>query len=162
MSLTAPQSLDSAHLLDKFACGEQLLDDWLKRRALANQLNGASRTFVVANASNDVVGFYTLAAGSVTRGIATGNVRRNMPEPIPVIVLGRLAVALSYQGQRLGLSMLRDALLRSQAVARQAGVRAMLVHALSENAARFYSAHGFLPSPMEPLTLMLTLPISES
>jgi GNAT superfamily N-acetyltransferase len=151
--------LNDRHLLDGFQCGEQLLDEWLTQRALANQMSGASRTFVIADASQRVFGYYTLAAGSAARKSAPSIIRRNTPDPVPVIVLGRLAVSTVVQGQRLGSALLRDALLRCQAVALHAGVKAMMVHALTEAAAGFYRTHGFLPSPMEAMTLMLPLPL---
>ncbi|HAZ61255.1 MAG TPA: GNAT family N-acetyltransferase [Gammaproteobacteria bacterium] len=155
--LTPPQALDASHGLDDFHCGEPTLDDWLKRRALANQVSGASRTFVVADPGAHVVGYYALAAGAVSHQVATGQVRRNMPDPVPVLVLGRLAVVRRAQGVRLGAALLKDAVKRAAAVAGHAGVRALLVHALNEDAQAFYQHYGFQPSPVDPLTLMLRL-----
>ncbi|HIY71969.1 MAG TPA: GNAT family N-acetyltransferase [Candidatus Luteimonas excrementigallinarum] len=155
---TAPCPLTPSHVLGDFSCGHAVLDDWLKRRALVNQVSGASRTFVTAEASGRVLGYYSLAGGAVTHGIATGQARRNMPDPIPVVVLGRLAVDRSAQGRRLGAALLRDAVLRSMTVAEHLGVRAMLAHALDEQARDFYLHHGFRASPIEPLTVMLVLP----
>lgn len=157
MRLTAPQPLRVDHELGTFECGEPSLDEWLRRRALANQLNGASRTFVVLDETQTVVGYYALAAGAVSHEHATGGVRRNMPDPIPVLVLARLAVARRAQGNRLGAALLQDAVLRAMAVAENAGVRALLVHALNDNAKAFYEHYGFVPSPMDPMTLMLRL-----
>lgn len=157
LELTAPQPLSPDHTVEEFNCGEPSLDDWLKRRALANHQSGASRTFVVIDAERRVAGYYALAAGAVSHREATGSVRRNMPEPIPVMVLARLAVDGRAQGMKLGASLLRDALLRTQAVAERAGIRALVVHALHEPARDFYAHHGFQPSPMHPLTLMLRL-----
>ncbi len=158
LELRAPQALCEAHRLEEFSCGEPALDDWLKRRALTNHRSGASRTFVVVGPDPRVFGYYALAAGAVSRQEATGSVRRNMPDPVPVMVLARLAVDRQAQGMKLGVSLLRDAVLRAQAVAESAGVRALLVHALHERARDFYAHHGFQPSPMHPLTLMLRLP----
>lgn len=104
------------------------------------------------------MGYYALAAGAVAHGDATGSVRRNMPDPIPVLVLGRLAVDHRAQGIKLGASLLRDAVLRATAVAENVGVRALLVHAIHERARQFYLAFGFQPSPLHPMTLMLRLP----
>lgn len=155
--LRAPEPLDTTHTLDGFSCGERSLDEWLTRRALANQSTGASRTFVVTDARKQVVGYYALAAGAVAHEEASSNVRRNMPNPVPVLVLGRLAVDQRAQSLRLGAALLQDAVLRAQSVARNAGVRALLVHALHEPAKRFYEHYGFQPSPLNPLTLMLRL-----
>ena len=155
--LRAPEPLDTTHTLEGFSCGERSLDEWLTRRALANQSTGSSRTFVVTDARKQVVGYYALAAGAVAHEEASSNVRRNMPNPVPVLVLGRLAVDQRAQGLKLGAALLQDAVLRAQSVARNAGVRALLVHALHEPAKRFYEHYGFQPSPLNPLTLMLRL-----
>ncbi len=98
-----------------------MLDEWLKRRAMANQASGASRTFVVKTGDGKVVGYYAMAADAVALADATGNVRRNMPDPIPVLVLGRLAVDHCAAGLRLGTSLLKDAVARAMAVAENAG-----------------------------------------
>ena len=157
LRLGAPQPLTARHLLDTFDCGEPSLDEWLKRRALANQLGGASRTFVVADAEDRVVGYYSLAAGAVSRNLATGGVRRNMPDPVPVLVLARLAVERQAQGMQLGAGLLQDAVNRAVSVSQNAGVRALLVHALDDKAKQFYLHYGFVESPLHPLTLMLPL-----
>ena len=134
-----------------------MLDDWLKRRALANQSSGASRTFVVADQDSRICGYYAMAAGAVSHPLATRGVRRNMPDPVPVMVLARLAVDRRAQGQHLGASLLQDAVNRAVAVSQNAGVRALLVHALHEKAKQFYEHYGFAPSPTHPMTLMLRL-----
>ena len=152
-----PEPLTAIHLLDAFDCGEASLDDWLKRRAMANQASGASRTFVIADADRRVRGYYAMAAGAITHGAATPRIRRNMPEPIPVLVLARLAVDRPAQGAKIGASLLQDALLRAVAVSENTGVRALLVHALNEPAKRFYEYYGFQASPIQPMTLMLGL-----
>lgn len=157
LRLGAPQPLTARHLLDTFDCGEPSLDEWLKRRALANQLGGASRTFVVADAEDRVVGYYSLAAGAVSRNLATGGVRRNMPDPVPVLVLARLAVERNAQGMQLGAALLQDAVNRAVSVSQNAGVRALLVHALDDKPKQFYLHYGFVESPLHPLTLMLPL-----
>ena len=153
----APTPLTPDHDLSSFSSGVPALDDWLRRRALANQYSGASRTFVAEDAAGQVIGFYSLAAGAVAHALGTGAVRRNMPDPIPVVVLARLAVSVQFHGLGLGASLLQDAANRCQRVADHAGVRAMLVHALDERAAAFYRHHGFVPSPMHGRTLMLRL-----
>jgi GNAT superfamily N-acetyltransferase len=150
--------LTASHLLADFDCGEPILDEWLRRRAFANQASGASRTFVIVDENDRVYGYYALAAGAVSHDLATPKTRRNMPDPIPVMVLGRLAVDQSAKGHRLGASLLQDAVKRALAVSRNAGVRALLVHALHDGARQFYQHYGFEPSPTHPLTLMLRLP----
>lgn len=162
LKLVAPEPLGAAHRLNEFACGEPVLDDWLKRRALANQARGASRTFVVADQDGRVRGYYALAAGAISQRLATGGVRRNMPEPIPVLVLARLAVDQGEQGQKLGGALLRDAVNRAQVVAQHTGVRALLVHSLHDRARSFYRHYGFAASPADPLILMLRLGTAEA
>lgn len=157
LKLSAPQPLATLHLLSDFECGEPALDEWLKRRAMNNQLTGASRTFVVVDADNQVHGFYAMAAGAVSHQLATSPVRRNMPDPVPVMVLGRLAVTRQAQGIKLGAALLQDAVNRAITVSQNTGVRALLVHALNEHAKRFYEHYGFQESPHHPMTLMLCL-----
>jgi GNAT superfamily N-acetyltransferase len=154
--IQAPQPLAPGHVLDDFGCGVSALDDWLKRRARRNEAEGASRTFV-ACVGTCVVGYYSLAAGSVLHAVATGKVRRDMPDPAPVILLGRLAVDRGRQGKGLAADLLADAVLRTLGAAETVGVRAMLVHAISDDARRFYEKHGFRASPVESMTLMITL-----
>jgi GNAT superfamily N-acetyltransferase len=157
LTLTAPQPLTTAHRLDEFSCGEQVLDDWLRRRAIANQARGASRTFVVADQDGRVYGYYAMAAGAVSHQMATGGVRRNMPEPIPVMVLARLAVDHRAQGIKLGGALLQDAVKRALVVSQNTGVRALLVHSLHDRAKSFYEHYGFEISPADPMILMLRL-----
>ena len=104
-----------------------------------------------------MVGYYALAAGAVLHAVASGGIRRNMPEPIPVVVLGRLAVHADCSGKGIGAGLLRDAVLRSLRLAEELGVRALLCHAISNDARTFYLHHGFVESPIEPMTLMLNL-----
>jgi GNAT superfamily N-acetyltransferase len=157
LQLCAPESLSASHLLDGFVCGEAVLDDWLKRRAMANQLSGASRTFVVSDQDHRVFGYYAMAAGAVAHQMATSSVRRNMPDPVPVMALARLAVDIQAQGIKLGASLLQDAVNRAVGVSHNAGVRALLVHAINERAKQFYDYYGFQVSPAHPMTLMLRL-----
>ena len=148
--------LAEAHRLDSFRCGKPELEFWLKQRARKNQLEAASRTFVVC-AGNEVVGYYALSAGAVLHETVPGNVRRNMPEPIPVAVLGRLAVHSDWNGQGVGAGLLKDAVRRAARLAEEIGIRALLCHAIDENAKKFYLHHGFIESPIEPLTVMLNI-----
>lgn len=157
MKLRAPESLVPDHQFDAFACGESVLDEWLKRRALGNQTSGASRTFVVATSQREVMGYYALAAGAVAHEDATRAIRQNMPDPVPVMVLARLAVDVRAQGIKLGAAFLQDALHRCVRVSQNTGVRAMLVHALHDRARQFYEHYGFKTSPAHPMTLMLRL-----
>lgn len=157
LNLSAPQPLSSQHHLDEFECGEAVLDEWLKRRAKINQLSGASRTFVVGDANQRVYGYYAMAAGAVSHQLATSSVRRNMPDPVPVMVLARLGVDIRAQGIKLGGALLQDAVNRAIAVSNNAGVRAILVHAIHDRAKQFYERYGFEVSPAHPMTLMLRL-----
>lgn len=161
LQLSAPQALLLEHCANQFACGEPTLDEWLKRRAMVNHLSGASRTFVVVDQNKRIFGYYALAAGAVAHEAATGAVRRNMPDPVPVMILARLAVDQEAQGIKLGSALLQDALNRAQTVSQNTGVRALVVHALSERARQFYAWYGFQPSPLEPMTLMLRLQTSK-
>jgi GNAT superfamily N-acetyltransferase len=102
-----------------------------------------------------VVGYYALAAGAVAHTIATGKIKRNTPGPVPVMVIGRLAVDANLQGEGIGLALLRDAVLRTVQASEIAGIRAILVHAISERAQRFYERCGFAASPIDPMTLMI-------
>ena len=157
MKISAPCHLEEQHNLEPFSCGEMVLDDWLKTRSRKNEASGASRTYVITRA-NDVVGYYSLAVGSVSHMLVPGKIRRNMPDPIPVMLLARLAVDTSIQGKGMGRALLRDAILRTEQAAHIAGIRAMLVHALHERAKVFYRGCGFTPSPINELTLMLPMP----
>jgi len=156
-AISSLQLLSEIHDLSDFDCGEPLLNDWLKRRALANQASGASRTFVVADNHQRVMGYYALSAGAVAHRNSTGAVRRNMQDPIPVMVLARLAVDRNAQGRQLGGALLKDAVSRALSVSENAGVRALLVHALHDKAKAFYRHYGFEESPIDPMTLMLRL-----
>lgn len=156
MPIAAPCHLEERHNCEPFCCGESVLDTWLKTRARKNEANGASRTYVITR-NNDVVGYYSLAVGSVSHAIVPGKMRRNMPDPIPVMLLARLAVDTSLQGQGIGHALLRDAMLRTEQAAHIAGIRAILVHALHERARCFHARCGFTASPINELTLMLPL-----
>ena len=154
--LTAPEPLAGHHRIETFTSGLTSLDDWLKKRAVLNQQSGASRTFVTSEAGL-VVGYYALASSAVAPAAAPGRFRRNMPDPIPVVVLGRLAVAASHQGQGLGRALFQDAARRVIHASDTIGIRGMLVHALSEDAKAFYLRLGLDESPLDPMTLMVTL-----
>lgn len=154
---SAPKPIATDHIVNEFDCGATVLNEWLHQRAMGNQASGASRTFVVVDGLNVVVGYYALAAGAVSHAVATNAIRRNMPDPIPVMVLGRLAVDKRAKGRGLGASLLQDAVNRVHGVAKDAGVRALLVHALDENAKLFYERYGFKESSLEEMTLMIKI-----
>ncbi len=156
MKLTSPQPINEQHQIGSFDSGVPTLDDWLKRRARANQASGASRTYVVCEEPH-VVAYYALASGAVAIETASARLRRNMPDPVPVAVLGRLAVERSFQKHGLGRALVRDAAMRVIQAADLIGIRGVLVHAISPEAKGFYLALGFEASPLEPMTLMATL-----
>jgi GNAT superfamily N-acetyltransferase len=143
---------DTSH----FSCGDEVKDRWLQRLAVANHFGGGARTYVTLRESQ-VVGCYALSTASIQRANATTRAARAMPEPVPAILLGRLAVDLKEAGRGLGTHLLRDAILRTLDAAEVVGVRVLLVHAASEDARRFYLSRGFEPSPTDPMHLMLLL-----
>jgi GNAT superfamily N-acetyltransferase len=153
-----PEPLGDQHQLDSFDCGDAGLDRWLRLRARQNELQGVSRTLVVCpEHSSAVIAYYCLSAGAIVLAEVPGALRRNMPDPLPVVVLGRLAVDRRHQGEGLGRAFVADALSRSLQARQLIGARALLVHAIDEQAAEFYRSLGFRPSPISPLTLMLQL-----
>jgi GNAT superfamily N-acetyltransferase len=156
MTLSAPEPLADQHQTADFSCGVPSLDEWLKRRARGNQASGASRTYVVCE-GDQVVAYFALAAGSVDVANAPGRFRRNMPDPVPVVILGRLAVDVLQRGRGLGRLLMRDAGQRVLQAADVVGIRGILVHAISQEARQFYQAVGFEPSPLDAMTLVMTL-----
>jgi GNAT superfamily N-acetyltransferase len=157
VTLSSPEPLGPAHDVSAFDCGVAALDEWLKRRALANQASGGSRTYVVCGDQHAVIGYYALAAGSVAHMDAPGRVKRNMPDPVPMMVLGRLAVDRSAQGRGVGYGLLKDAVLRVVQAADIVGVRGILVDAIDDAACAFYEKLGFRRSAAFALKLMITL-----
>lgn len=156
MALSPPALLTEEHDLEGFDSGEDSLDDWLRRRARANQVSGASRTYVLCDGAK-VVGYYALASGAVATDRVAGRFRRNMPDPVPVVVLGRLAVDRAWQGRGIGRALFRDAALRVVQAADTIGIRGVVVHAISESARQFYLALGFGECPGQPMMLVVTL-----
>ena len=154
MPLTGPEPISADHVLAGFDSGQPSLDTWLTARALRNEREGGSRTYVVCD-KGVVAAYYCLAAGSAQRPDMPGRIRRNMPDPIPVMLMGRLAVARSHQGMGIARGLVGDAISRTLKAAEIAGIRALLVHALNDDAARFYRHLGFLESPVDPLVLAL-------
>lgn len=152
--LTPPRLLQGEDDTSRFDCGVPALNDWFRRRSLTNHLSGASRCYVVS-VGQKIAGYYCLSAGSIQHEAAPGNVRRNMPEPIPIVVLGRLAVDLAFRGRGLGAGLLAHAIERTQAAAEIAGIRALLVHAKDEASAAFYMRSGFMVSPLDQMMLLV-------
>ena len=156
VDLSPPTPIDLGHDLSDFESGEPSLDEWLTKRALKNHASGASRCFVLC-ADASVVGYYSLSAGAISHEATPKAMRRNMPDPLPLLLLGRLAIDKRYHNQGLGSALLRDAMMRAVSVASDAGVFAILVHALSPEAKQFHLSRGFAPSPLQPMTLIMTL-----
>jgi GNAT superfamily N-acetyltransferase len=154
--LIAPCPLADHHDFGQFTCDVPSLDNWLKKRARSNERSRASRTYVLCN-DKRVIGYHALASGFLAVKLAPGRIKRNMPDPIPVMVLGRLAIDKAYQGRKLGDALLRDAILRILQAAEIAGIKAILVHAISEEAKKFYLDRSFILSPADPMTLILPL-----
>lgn len=156
MTLCAPEPLTKDHDFQSFSCGVPSMDNWLFQRAHANQATGASRTYVIRD-DERVIGYYALASGSIASTDSAGRFRRNMPDPIPVVVPGRLAIDQRYHGAGLGRALVRDAAMRVEAAGETIGVRGLIVHAISGEAKSFYQALGFGQSPTHPMTLMISL-----
>ncbi len=156
MMSNGPIPLTDNHNLDNFNSGVYTLDNWLTDKASKNQKGNASRTYVVSEDKN-VIAYYSLATGSIMSQEAISKFKRNMPNPIPVIILGRLAVDKNYQGKGFGRYLVRDAAIRVTQAADLVGIRGLIVHAISEDAKAFYKSVGFDESPLNPMTLMITL-----
>lgn len=158
MTLRAPEPLTAQHRLEGFDCGKPALNDWLLRHARQAQGSGSAKTFVVADADASVAGYFSLTVGQVDTLEAPERIRKGMGQyPVPVVILARLAVSREHQGRGIGGGMLQDAIRRTLVIADQAGVRAMLTHPIDEDAARFYSRFGFIPSPLREQQLLLLL-----
>lgn len=156
MKLSAPVPLTADHDLSDFDCGEPILNDWLKQRALKNE-SRFSRTYVVCE-GNRVAAFFCISAGAVERAAAPGRIRRNAPDTIPVSVIGRLAVGRDYAGHGLGADILSDALRRIAIASQTIGIGAVLVHAKDERAKGFYlGCADFLEYPADSRTLFLPI-----
>jgi len=156
LDFAPPAPITADQELANFDSGVLSLNEWLKRRAFKNHASGASRCFVLC-AGATVIAYYSLSAGAISHEAAPKAMRRNMPDPLPVLLLGRLAVDRHYPNQGIGQALLRDAMLRAVNVASDAGVFAILVHALSDQAKQFYLSRGFVESPLQPMTLFMTI-----
>jgi GNAT superfamily N-acetyltransferase len=157
VALSAPELLTARHDVAPFSCGQPALDHWLKTRALANQAKGFTVVMVVHDALR-VVGYYGLAPTAVVASVLPRRVRTGQPpDPVPCLLLGQLATDVSYAGRGIGTGLLKHALMRCVAGARLIGGRALVVHALDDEAAAFWRRRGFLPSKDDPLTLFRSL-----
>jgi len=151
-----PELLTDSHNTADFDCGDEVLSNWLKQTAPRNQREGSSRTWVVAD-GNRVIAFYASSTAVLARAQATKRAARNQPDPLPAMLLGRLAVDRDNQGKGLAAALLKHFLLKALEVSQHTGIRLVLVHANDDQAASFYRHHGFQPSPIDQLTLMLLL-----
>lgn len=154
--ITAPELLQAQHKLDHFDCGNHVLNRWLIQQALKNESSGGSRTYVVCCGEN-VVAYYAIATGSIEYAGLSGKLRRNMPDPISILILGRLAVDSNWQHQYIGRGLLKNAVLRACLIAKQVGVSALLVHCISDEAKQFYMKYGFVESVIDPMIVLLPL-----
>lgn len=151
-----PQRLAAGHVVVGFSCGKPELDDWLIDRALANQIRGATKTHVVIE-DGRVIGFYALANGAIGHSDVRGRAKRNMPDPIPAVILARMAVDDKHQGIGLGSAMLQSAIETTLAAAKTIGIACLIVHAQDADARNFYLRFGFELSPTDPLHLIVLL-----
>lgn len=151
-----PELLTASHRTDRFDCADVALNEWLQRRALRNQGDGSSRTWVVTDGAT-VVAYYASSTAALARQEAPGRIRRNQPHPLPAMLLGRLAVDRDHQGQGLAAALLKHFLLKALEVSQLTGLRLVLVHAKDSQAASFYRHFGFEASPFDDLTLMLPI-----
>ena len=148
-----PRLLEAGDETQEFDCGVGVLNEWLKKRALPNHISGASRTYV-ATVGRRIVAYYSLSAGSIQHAAAPGKIRRNMPEPIPALILGRLAVDAQFQRRGLGPMLILHAIDRTHELAEGVGIRALVVNAKDEQAAHFYKRFAFVESPLDHLVLI--------
>lgn len=155
-----PVLLSSEHETDAFDCGERSLNEWLKKTALQNQVSNASRSYVLCKA-NTVIGYYCLSSGAICRESGPSAMRRNQPSQVPVVVLGRLAIDKQCQRSGYGRALLRDAMLRIVHASQGIGICAVLIHAISLEAKQFYLSCGFVESPLQEMTLMMTVKTME-
>ena len=151
------QKLTASHQVETFDCGTEALNQYLHRFAWLNQRNNAAQTYVAVKGQT-VLGFYTLAVGSVLHAQAPGRIQKGLAKyPVPVMILARLAVEQRTHGQGLGKALLKDALLRTVEAAEIAGIRALLVHAKDRSAKDWYVQFDFEPSPTDEYHLFLLM-----
>ena len=159
MGFHEPVALEAWHRAEHFQCGVLSLDEWLRKHALQSHRSGGSRVFVTTETDPDIVGYYALAAGAVMSRDATARLVRGPAanQPVPVVLLGRLAVDARHQGQHLGRSLLLDAMTRVLQAGKLIGIRALLVHTIDERAREWHAQFGFERSPTHPLHLILLI-----
>lgn len=157
MNVQAPRPIASGDRCAGFDCGELSLNSYLEERALANHASGAARCYVCLDDAGRVIGYYTLSAIAIERARLPGRARPNSPDPVPAVLLGRLAVDRSHRGQGVGRGLLRDAIGSTLVAAQRIGVRLLIVHAVDESAADWYAQFGFRPSPTDGRHLYLLL-----
>ena len=152
------EGLTKTHNLSSFDCGTASLNEWLQRFAWQNQQADAARIYVAHRRDNIIAGYHSLTASSVRRDDAPARVAKGLANhPIGVALLGRLAVDREQKGKGLGRALLLDALMRTAQAAETIGIRALLVHAIDEDAKRFYLHFNFEPAPVDPMHLMLLM-----
>lgn len=154
-AITQPAPLQSSHDVSRFDCGKIPLNDWLRNTALRSE-GKTARCYVTVLRGN-VVGYYCLAAGAVQHDGAPRKLRQNAPDPVPVVIIGRLAVDKTLQGKGIGRALLKDALLRVTKASELVGARAVLVHAVDQDAVPFYARYGFRSFPKGNQTLFVTI-----
>jgi GNAT superfamily N-acetyltransferase len=156
-SISPVEPLRREHDTPDFDSGKPSLDTWLRRFAFMNQQSDSARTYVAVRAGK-VVGYYSLAAGAVRKEESPPRIAKGLAShPVGVILLARLAVDRTAQGKGLGRQLLLDALSRALSASEVIGARAVLVHAIDEQAVTFYRKFGFETSPVEPKQLMLLM-----
>jgi GNAT superfamily N-acetyltransferase len=158
-AISPPELLTADHDLSRFDCGKPALNRWLSVHALANQQTRDSRTYVVCE-QRQLLAYYSLATASIERRAAARKFRHGAPDPIPAILLGKLAVNKEHAGQGIGSGLLKDAFLRSYQVSELVGARIILLDALDDEAKKFYINRGFRQSPLDPMVLMHSLALS--
>lgn len=151
--LSAPRPIERSDDTAPFACGKEPLDTWLKQMAVRSEGRSARTYVICVNAR--VVAYYCLATGAVRRVQVPSRVGRNTPDPVPVIILGRLAVDRQFHGRGIGSAILKDAFARILQASTVVGCRAVLVHALDDAAAAFYRQYGFIEYPASTRTFFL-------
>lgn len=157
LDLRPPERITRDHRLEDFSCGRDSLDNYLKRRALRADAAGDAKVIVLVNRELQVIGYYTISSASVSRRIAIRKLKRNSPDPIPMALIGRLAIAANHQGQGLGRALVRDAVLRISNASEEIGIRGILLHALDDDAKAFYEKCGFRESSIDHNLMMVPL-----
>lgn len=161
-AVTAPEPLQPHHDVSSFRNGRhESLDDWLKRRSFTSE-GLSARTYVICEAAmpRRVVGYYAISAATEQRvALPNAKLRRDMPEQIPLLLIGRLALDASWQGKGLGSGLLNDALWRCLSASEIAGARGVVAHAIDDEAAKFYLRHGFIHAAIGRRVMLMPMEI---